>query len=365
MSTLPIWRGSQKKNPHTITSHCIIHRQALAAKTLPAALNSAMTLAIKLVNTVKKSSLKERIFKQLCKEMESEHEILFFYTEVRWLSRGNMLERLNELKEELKAFLKETKMNDLLASLCDRVFELQLAYLVDIFAQLNQLNLQLQGSGAQKLCDVANIFVFEDKLRAFICKIDLWIKKVEMKNYTNFPTFEKIVHSTDEHIASSIKDQIIEHLQALKGEFSHYFPEFEQEEPDKLRQMIRNPFIVNVMEVPDEIQEELIELQNDRSCKESFESGINLEEFWCKKAVSYPKIREKAIRYLVMFSTTYLCEQGFSSMLLIKNKQRNRLVCEDDLRLTLSKIEPRISELVKSMRAQKSANQPTRNTSTK
>jgi len=46
-----------------------------------------------------------------------------------------------------------------------------LAYLVDIFTHLNKLNLQLQGSGNKE--DVANIFIFEDKLRAFICKLQL------------------------------------------------------------------------------------------------------------------------------------------------------------------------------------------------
>jgi len=56
---------------------------------------------------------------------------------------------------------------------------MHLDYLVDVFEHLNKLNLQLQGSGNNKLDDTANIFVFEDKLRAFISKIDLWIGKVE------------------------------------------------------------------------------------------------------------------------------------------------------------------------------------------
>jgi hypothetical protein len=30
------------------------------------------------------------------------------------------------------------------------------------------------------------------------------------------------------------------------------------------------------------MQEELIELQNDRNLKSSFEYNTNLEEFWCK-----------------------------------------------------------------------------------
>jgi len=58
--------------------------------------------------------------------------------------------------------------------------------------------------------------------------------------------------------------------------------------------MIRNTFIVKVDEVADDIQEDLIELQNDRNCKDTFKSSINIEEFWCKKSITYPKFREIA-----------------------------------------------------------------------
>ena len=43
----------KKKNPSIVTTHCIIHRQALAAKTLPRKLQSVLQRAIK-VNIIKK-----------------------------------------------------------------------------------------------------------------------------------------------------------------------------------------------------------------------------------------------------------------------------------------------------------------------
>jgi hypothetical protein len=48
-----------------------------------------------------------------------------------------------------------------------------------------------------------------------------------------------------------------------------------------------------------------IELQSDRNCKVTFKSGMNVEEFWCKKAIAYPTLREIALRYLVMFSRIF------------------------------------------------------------
>lgn len=51
--------------------------------------------------------------------------------------------------------------------------------------------------------------------------------------------------------------------------------------------MIRNHFIVKIDKVPDDNQEDLIELQNDRNCQDTYESCMNIEEFWSKKP--YPK----------------------------------------------------------------------------
>jgi hypothetical protein len=137
----------------------------------------------------------------------------------------------------------------------------------------------------------------------------------------------------------------------MKNEFNRYFPDCE----DKgIRKLIRNPFIVNISEMPDEIQEELIEMQHDINCKDTFDTGIKLEDFWSQKAISFLKIREIALRYLTLFSTTYLCEQEFSALLIIKNKHRNRLDASPDMRLALSSTEPRIQQMVNSIQSQKS-----------
>lgn len=346
----------KQKNPTILTTHCIIHRQALTSKTLPKDLAFAMKISIQLVNAVKNSALNTRVFQKLCANMDAEHETLLFHTETRWLSKGNMLARLFELREELKVFLIDKGMNYLHEQLCEPKIEMQIAYLADIFAHLNHLNLQLQGSGNVKLEGSANIFVFEDKVRAFVCKINLWIDKTQMKNYSVFPTLRVLID--DEHykcFTEDIQNNVLEHLRVLKEEFTRYFPEYGVVDTDVVKKLIRNPFIVEVNNVQEEMQEELIDLQNDSNLKSSFEFSTNLEEFWCKKAMGYPNIRQTALRFLMVFSTTYLCEQGFSSLLSIKNKQRNRLNPSDDMRLALSNsIVPRISQLVKEARPNKS-----------
>lgn len=61
----------------------------------------------------------------------------------------------------------------------------------------------------------------------------------------------------------------------------------------------------------------------------------------------YPNLSQRAIKILLNFSSTYLCETSFSAMTLIKTKQRNRLDAANAMRVALSNIEPDITKLAK------------------
>ena len=91
----------KQKNPKVVTLHCIIHREALASRTMTQLLKEALETAIKLVNFVKASALNTRLFRRLCQDMESDYEGLLFHTAVRWLSKGDMLNRLVHLLPEV------------------------------------------------------------------------------------------------------------------------------------------------------------------------------------------------------------------------------------------------------------------------
>ncbi len=75
--------------------------------------------------------------------MDSSHETLLWYTKVRWLSKGNVLLRVYNLREEIKVFL-ETKKSQYVCFFEDAKWCSCLAYLADIFEKLNLLNLKLQ-----------------------------------------------------------------------------------------------------------------------------------------------------------------------------------------------------------------------------
>lgn len=106
--------------------HYSVHREALAAKNMP------VDLPAVLLNSI--------LFTLLCNEMGSEHKALLLHTEVRWLSRGKVLTRLSELRHELLRTIRFIWL-----SVCMTKTFWRLAYLVDIFSVLNELNLSLQG----------------------------------------------------------------------------------------------------------------------------------------------------------------------------------------------------------------------------
>ena len=101
---------------------------------------------VKSVNYIKTRPLKARFFANLCHSLGSEHDALLFHCETRWLSRGKILARLFELKEEMRQFLQQESQAELANQFGDVSFLLKMAYMADMFAWLNSLNLKMQGS---------------------------------------------------------------------------------------------------------------------------------------------------------------------------------------------------------------------------
>jgi len=133
----------------------------------------------------------------------------------------------------------------------------------------------------------------------------------------------------------------------LKTTFEEYFKEDYSEFV-----WIRNPFILDLDDIPKTLtnneKESLIELSCDESLKMEF-TKLELGEFWIKIKNEYPLLSKKALLFLLPFTTTYLCETGFSSMIEVKNKFRNKLNLEPNLRLKLSNTEPDISSLISNL----------------
>ena len=304
--------------PNVSWHHCFIHREALAAKDLSDELHGVLHTAVKMVNFIKASALNTRMFEVLCSEMGSEHVHLLLHAEVRWLSRGKVLNRLFELHQELHQFMVE-KSCPLAIHLTYNMWLIKLAYLADVFAHLNELNLTLQGKDT---CILQHM----DKVNAFVKKLQYWHTRVSAKAFDMFHTVADMLLSTsaEDFYNEEVQKVILNHLDLLTKRFGHYF----KDNDNRNRDWILNPFNIiptddKLASVPADKIEQLLELSSDRTPQIQHSNGrCNLMEFWLYASTEFPEISHLALQKLFPFSATYLCETGFSAMTAIKTKYR-------------------------------------------
>uniref|UniRef100_A0A8C5QIQ5 Uncharacterized protein n=1 Tax=Leptobrachium leishanense TaxID=445787 RepID=A0A8C5QIQ5_9ANUR len=325
-----------EKAPNAIWNHCFLHREALSAKDMVPVLHETLKDVVKVVNYIKRSAKNARCFQKLCKDLGSEHVQVLYHAAVRWLSRGKVLSRFYELRTEIAAFLSEcnSPLADLFSS---DTWLAQAAYLVDVFEQLNTLNVSMQGKGH-------NIFAQIEKIDAFKKKMTLWTSHVSKERFDMFPNACHEFTHLDTTGKNELKKTIIEHLAKLQERFNDYFPEQHRDDG-----WIHDPFGIKLESVmlPSNEESQLVELSCDQMLKKKL-TEITLSQFWCSVMTEYPSIATHAIKIILPFSTTYHCESGFSVLVQLKTKNRNRLDIEHDLRVALSTITPDFETLINS-----------------
>ena len=212
-----------------------------------------------------------------------------------------------------------------------------MAYLVYIFEALNCLNLLLQGKNTNRMKDY-------DEMRTFIAKLGLWHRRVQQGNAASFPTLDIELENSKAKLEGELKVEVEFHLQILKEEYDCYFPDLGNVELTEWK-MTRNPFRIKKDMLSEELQEEFLEMKCNSTAKDDFEA-MSLNNFWAKYLRIYKNVGSVAIRTLLPFSSTYLCQSGFSALVSMKTKFCNKLECEADLQCALSSTKPRIKRLV-------------------
>ena len=218
----------KQTNPDVQITRCLLHREALMAKTLPDEHKEVLDTAVKLVSFIKTSPLKSRLFEILCKEMGADHKDLLLHTEVRWLSPGRVPLPIYELKEQIMLFLADQKA-DFKHHLVSEHWWSKLAYLADVFTHFNMLNTKMQDKNE-------SVLTATDKLGAFQLKLNPWRKKAEKGILEMFPHTEAAVAEIDD--LPVLKESICTNLHILQQRLSHYFPYLDVSHYD----WVRNPF---------------------------------------------------------------------------------------------------------------------------
>ena len=189
-----------------IINHCIIHRQVLCSKVLK--FDHVMLIVVSIVNYIRIRKLKHRLFKSF-EEADSEYGKVVYHTDVRWLSRANVLQRFIALKPEISKFL-ETEPKEF-SKLNDSSWNEDLFFLGNITFYLNDLNIKLQGKG--KL-----IFDLHNAVNAFKGRLRLFKSLLSKGMLTHFPICIKHI-LPEKHLAVGIK--YAEQIELLIEEFNN------------------------------------------------------------------------------------------------------------------------------------------------
>jgi hypothetical protein len=320
--------------------HCIIHQESLCGKKLKMA--HVMDIVKKTVNFLRSHSLNHREFVSLLEECENQYKEIPYHTEIRWLSRGQVLKRFFLLLEPIKTFM--ISKNKPINELDDQFWIMDLAFLTDITEHLNFLNKELQGPN--KL--ITDMY---ESINVFKVKLDLWGKQLKEGNLYHFSQLKTLSNIPLEKL-NSYSDKVSQ----LYLEFCERFQDFSK--LDKQFYLFNFPFKAKIDSIPPELQLEYIQLQCDEHLKDEI-TNVDLKEFYSLlPKEKFPKIRSFAYQMFSLFGSTYVCEQVFSTMNINKSKYRSRLGqhhLTSVLKVSTSKVQPRISSLSKNKRCQMSS----------
>lgn len=347
-------KSDEKFNGNLLFYHCIIHQSVLCCKLSPS-LEFKMQVVIKIINFIRsKSSLRHREFKALLEETNAQFEDLLLHNNVRWLSKGLVLQRFFAVINDIKVFLSDCKediASEYLGFLLDTELNVAtIAFLTDMFRHLNLLNLKLQGKGLL----VSDLF---SEVRSFSNKIGIWCEDI-LDERLHFPNLKSICDETDFIDIKPFES----FLNDLKLEFETRFSDF-----GKIRNVVQilnecfslkpnGEWTNEASEIfhsnKAAIQMEMVDFQEDIGLKDIF-SKVPKDQFWIKYVSTnkYPEMRKLAIKLCTMFGSTYSCESAFSKMNFIKNRFRSRLTdnhLHNLLRISCTSSTPNFKEVAQS-----------------
>ena len=174
----------KENNSDMINYHCIIHQSVLFAG-MGDECYKVMEAITKIVNIVRSTSaLPHHLLRSFLVEIDASYDDLLLDNNVRWLSKGRVLQRFWAVKKELSTFLKgqnSVKVKLFLDFLEDDVKMQTTGFLANIMLHLNDLNIKLQGKNYSVFNLISTARTFKKN-----CNCLLLIFGV---NFSTFPNF--------------------------------------------------------------------------------------------------------------------------------------------------------------------------------
>uniref|UniRef100_A0A674K1K9 SPIN-DOC-like zinc-finger domain-containing protein n=1 Tax=Terrapene triunguis TaxID=2587831 RepID=A0A674K1K9_9SAUR len=279
--------------------HCIIHQQVLCSKVLK--FEHVMSVVVSIVNLIRSRGLKHRTFRAFLEGEDAECSDLIYDTEVRWLSRGRVLQ-----------------------------------------PHLNDLNIQLQGKNQL-------IFQMCAAVKAFKMKLKLFRSQLSKGEMCHFPT---CAQNIPQNKHAELGEKYAKHVNLLIEEFDRRLTL--SKDDDIQLKLIEDPFSVDPEEVTQDLQLEVIELQCSAVYRNKHRESSLWDFYKSLDDEKYKNLIEVALKTFSIFGSTYICEQTFSIMNMNKNKQRSSLTddhLEDIMKISTSNMTPEYDKLVAKKRS--------------
>ena len=290
---------------------------------------------MEIVNIIRLRGLYHRQFQSFLSDVDAEYGDVLYHSDVRWLSRGSVLQRFYSLRLEIDQVLRVK--NQGVDELMDPQWLADLAFLVDLTGHLNKLNRTFQGKDQL----VSQLY---GHLKAFCLKFRLFETQLINLNVVPFPTLAEVKSAFPNDNLSAKKSKYASVLKALLTEFDRRFQEFSVIE-NKIK-LFSTPFLMDAQEV----QRELIAMQCDSSLRNQHHL-LSLSDFYRNlERTRFPLMIRNAKQMMSLFGSTYICEQTFSLLTLNKNKLRSKMtdnhLC-DVLRLATTKLTPDLPAIMR------------------
>ncbi|XP_068228008.1 protein FAM200B-like [Palaemon carinicauda] len=220
-----------------ISNHCIIHQSVLCAS-LGDEYGEVMDTIMMLVNFLRSTSaLQHRLLRTFFTEANVSYDDLFVHNNVRWLSKGKVLERFWAIRKELQTFLEDqnsVKAKAFSEFLKDNKKIESVGFWADIMSHLNDLNVKLQG-------EKHTIYNLISAIRAFQKKIEFFKDDIQSQLFHLPRLLEERKYETD--------TKYVQFIEKLINNFKDCFDDFVLGK--QLLLFIQNTFLVtDITEFP-------------------------------------------------------------------------------------------------------------------
>ena len=214
-----------------------------------------------------------------------------------------------QLLEEIKEFLKEKGKKEEADLIADSRWLREVSFSSDITEHLNILNVKLQ----DKENLISDMFA---TLKAFLSKLDLFKDQIAKGNFTHFSNC-KTLASDNETGLGFVLEKYSKALETLQSEFANRFCDFQKHKT--VIRLFFNSFSVLPTNVDSCFQLELVELQSSLKWQDLYKE-YKIAEFYSQIPDDFAKLKENAAIMLLVFGSTYVCEQTLSPMKISKSK---------------------------------------------